>query len=180
MTKWLPILMSRRRVNQLLSLIFLISLILSLPAGTAAGFSTATTGFTFHAMESGRCLLQDEFDRLDQFELTAPQLRYPTRTIQVYLPPDYYTSNKKYPVIYLHDGSLLFNPDSRDCLYDETLDRLFEEGKTDGIIAVGILLTESLGRSTAPGSILTCMIGSFRKGGGNGKAVRATTILISL
>ena len=143
MTKWLPILMSRRRVNQLLSLIFLISLILPLPAGTAAGFSTATTGFTFHAMESGRCLLQDEFDRLDQFELTAPQLRYPTRTIQVYLPPDYYTSNKKYPVIYLHDGSLLFNPDSRDCLYDETLDRLFEEGKTDGIIAVGIFASQN-------------------------------------
>ncbi len=93
--------------------------------------------------ESGKLLLQDEFDRLEQFEITAPQLRIPTRTIQVYLPPDYYTSDKKYPVIYLHDGGLLFNPAQRDCLYDETLDRLFAEGETEGIIAVGIFSSQN-------------------------------------
>lgn len=143
MKKRLPILGSRQRVSKLLRLVLLVLLILPVPAGTVAGFSATSTWIPLDVMESGRNSLQDEFDRLDQFELTAPQLRYPTRTIQVYLPPDYYTSNKNYPVIYLHDGSLLFNPDSRDCLYDETLDRLFEEGKTEGIIAVGIFASQN-------------------------------------
>jgi len=105
--------------------------------------STSPNGYLPDVRESGKPILQDEFDRLDQFDLTAPQLRIPTRTIQVYLPPDYYTSQKNYPVIYLHDGALLFNPNSRDCLYDETLDRLFAEGETDGIIAVGIFSSQN-------------------------------------
>ncbi len=68
-----------------------------------------------------------------------PQLnRY--RRIWVYLPPDYDTSQQKYPVLYMHDGQNLF-----DAFYsfageweiDETLNKLFmENGKK--CIVVGI------------------------------------------
>ena len=125
-----------------LLLLFLNSFLPSAYGKTRGGASTILSTMP-DVRESGKLMLQDEFDRLEQFEITAPQLRIPTRTIQVYLPPDYYTSDKKYPVIYLHDGGLLFNPAQRDCLYDETLDRLFAEGETEGIIAVGIFSSQN-------------------------------------
>lgn len=143
MTKRLPILSSRLCVYKFFIYVLLITIILPAPAGAVAGYYPDSSEIAIDLRESGTYLQQDEFDRLDQFDLTAPQLRYPTRTIQVYLPADYYTSGKNYPVIYLHDGALLFNPDSRDCLYDETLDRLFEEGKNEGIIAVGIFASQN-------------------------------------
>jgi enterochelin esterase-like enzyme len=31
------------------------------------------------------------------------------RTVRLYLPPSYQTSNKSYPVIYMHDGQNLFD-----------------------------------------------------------------------
>ena len=122
---------NRARLQRFVQKLLLVTLIITLlniylptAQGMVADRSTSPNGYLPDVRESGKPILQDEFDRLDQFDLTAPQLRIPTRTIQVYLPPDYYTSQKNYPVIYLHDGALLFNPNSRDCLYDETLDRL--------------------------------------------------------
>lgn len=89
-------------------------------------------------------LFQEDTSRLDTFTIYAPQLRDTNRTVQVYLPPDYHTSGKSYPVIYLQDGGLLFSPASdRDCHYDETLDELFFSGAIDGIIAVGIAASSS-------------------------------------
>ena len=77
--------------------------------------------------------------RLERFEINAPQLRVAERTIEVYLPPDYEQSDNHYPVIYLHDGGLLFSTnDSRSVFFDTTLTRLYREGKMDGVIAVGI------------------------------------------
>ena len=141
---------NRARLQRFVQKLLLVTLIITLlniylptAQGMVADRSTSPNGYLPDVRESGKPILQDEFDRLDQFDLTAPQLRIPTRTIQVYLPPDYYTSQKNYPVIYLHDGALLFNPNSRDCLYDETLDRLFAEGETDGIIAVGIFSSQN-------------------------------------
>jgi len=129
-----------------LQLITLLLLLLNSFLPSASGMTaegSSSLSYLPDVRESGKLILQDEFDRLEQFEITAPQLRIPTRTVQVYLPPDYYTSDKRYPVIYLHDGGLLFNPASRDCLYDETLDRLFAEGETEGIIAVGIFSSQN-------------------------------------
>jgi predicted alpha/beta superfamily hydrolase len=79
--------------------------------------------------------------KIEVFSITIPQLNNRERTIQVYLPPDYDTSDKRYPVIYLLDGEFLFNPpreDQGDYAIDETLDRLFVEEKIEGMIAVGI------------------------------------------
>lgn len=81
---------------------------------------------------------QEEVSRLIIFEKDAPELRDAKRTIYVYLPPDYYQTEKRYPVIYLQDGGMLFSTSERDVHYDQTLDQLFVSGVTNGIIAVGI------------------------------------------
>jgi alpha-glucosidase len=74
----------------------------------------------------------------EAFEM--PQLQNRTRRIWIYLPPDYETSQKKYPVLYMHDGQNLFDDVtsfSGEWQLDETLNRLFEE-KNIGIIVIGI------------------------------------------
>ncbi len=68
-----------------------------------------------------------------------PQLdRY--RRIWIYLPPDYETSGRSYPVMYMHDGQNLFDATTSfvgEWEVDETLNELFDEGK-DVPIVVGI------------------------------------------
>ncbi|MEM9920349.1 MAG: alpha/beta hydrolase-fold protein [Bacteroidota bacterium] len=68
-----------------------------------------------------------------------PQLdRY--RRVWLYLPPDYASSNKFYPVLYLQDGQNVFNAAtsfSGEWQVDETLNSLFEQGDP-GAIAVAI------------------------------------------
>jgi len=68
-----------------------------------------------------------------------PQLNR-TRRIWIYLPPDYATTSKKYPVLYMQDGQNLFDPAfsaSGEWEVDESLDELFAEGD-HGCIVVGI------------------------------------------
>ena len=62
------------------------------------------------------------------------------RHVQVYLPPGYATSSKRYPVLYMHDGQNLF--DDRTSFMgewgvDESLDRLAREKGLE-LIVVGI------------------------------------------
>src|SRR5690606_19220055 len=69
----------------------------------------------------------------------VPQLQT-TRRIWIYLPADYLTSNRKYPVVYMHDGQNLFDEltsFSGEWKVDETLDQLFGNGEQQAII-VGI------------------------------------------
>lgn len=73
----------------------------------------------------------------DNFSI--PQLKT-TRKIWIYLPPDYTTSKKKYPVVYMEDGQNLFNDAtsfSGEWKVDETLNALFSQHKTDAIV-IGI------------------------------------------
>lgn len=68
-----------------------------------------------------------------------PQLNR-TRRIWIYLPPDYKTSGKKYPVIYMHDGQNLFDDFtsfSGEWSVDETLNEIFKETEKS-VIVVGI------------------------------------------
>ena len=63
-------------------------------------------------------------------DVRSPQLRN-TRDIQVYLPPSYQTSGRHYPVIYMHDGQNLFDPElsfAGEWGVDETMERLAPEG----------------------------------------------------
>lgn len=69
----------------------------------------------------------------------VPQLNT-TRKIWIYLPPDYATTKKKYPVVYMEDGQNLFNDAtsfSGEWKVDETLNALFSQHKTEAII-IGI------------------------------------------
>jgi predicted alpha/beta superfamily hydrolase len=62
------------------------------------------------------------------------------RQIWIYLPPDYNTSSKNYPVLYMHDGQNLFNANtsfSGEWEVDESLNALFSDGDY-GCIVVGI------------------------------------------
>ncbi|GAB6189705.1 alpha/beta hydrolase-fold protein [Marinitoga arctica] len=63
------------------------------------------------------------------------------RRIWIYLPPDYNASNKRYPVLYMHDGQNIFDKAtsfSGEWGVDETLEKLFKKGKTNGIIVVAV------------------------------------------
>ncbi|MBN8680110.1 MAG: T9SS type A sorting domain-containing protein [Chitinophagales bacterium] len=68
-----------------------------------------------------------------------PQLdRY--RKIWIYLPPDYNTTAKKYPVLYMHDGQNLFDQNTSafgEWEVDESLNTLHAQGDW-GCIVVGI------------------------------------------
>ena len=62
------------------------------------------------------------------------------RRIWIYLPPNYNTSNKSYPVVYMHDGQNLFDKStaySGEWQVDETLNNL-SETKNLELIVVGI------------------------------------------
>ena len=68
-----------------------------------------------------------------------PQLNR-TRRIWLYLPPDYHTSSKHYPVIYMHDGQNLFDvltSFAGEWQIDESLNTLSDQGDF-GAIVVGI------------------------------------------
>lgn len=73
----------------------------------------------------------------------VPQLET-TRRIWIYLPVDYQSSKKKYPVIYMHDGQNLFDnltSFSGEWQVDETMDKLFIEGKKQAIIVGNISIS---------------------------------------
>lgn len=87
---------------------------------------------------NGNSTAADNVHILDE-DFYIPQLdRY--RRIWIYLPPDYETSDKYYPVLYMHDAQNLFDVQtsfSGEWEVDESLNQLFEQGD-HGAIVVGI------------------------------------------
>lgn len=87
-------------------------------------------------MVTGLTLAQSTAKKsVSSFIAEAPQLGG-TRKIWIYLPPDYQKSEKKYPVLYMHDGQNLFDQSTSfagEWNVDETLDSLKLK-----IIVVGI------------------------------------------
>lgn len=68
-----------------------------------------------------------------------PQLKR-SRRIWIYLPPDYNSTSKSYPVLYMQDGQNLFDNAtsfSGEWGVDEYLDSMYEKGKKD-VIVIGI------------------------------------------
>src|SRR5437588_12339278 len=68
------------------------------------------------------------------------------RDLAVYLPPDYEQTDHRFPVLYLHDGQNLFDPDTSyvrgmDWKVDETADSLIRAGEIEPVIIVGIFNT---------------------------------------
>lgn len=72
-------------------------------------------------------------------DFAIPQLNR-TRRVWIYLPPDYSTSEKDYPVLYMHDGQNVFDlitSFSGEWEVDESLNQLFDEGDF-GCIVVAV------------------------------------------
>ena len=72
-------------------------------------------------------------------KFNMPQLNR-TRRIWIYLPPNYNTSTKSFPVLYMQDGQNLFDINtsfSGEWEVDESLNKLFDNGD-NGVIVVGI------------------------------------------
>ena len=85
------------------------------------------------------CKEEEDNKAYQTFELNSPQLEL-TKTIWLYLPADYHTTQKEYPVIYIHDAQWVFektNGYSQELHADETLRGLEKEG-FGGVIVVGI------------------------------------------
>jgi len=63
------------------------------------------------------------------------------RNIDIWLPPEY-NPNRKYSVLYMHDGQMLFDAETtwnkQEWGVDETISRLIEEKKIPPVIVVGI------------------------------------------
>jgi predicted alpha/beta superfamily hydrolase len=73
------------------------------------------------------------------------------RDIIVWLPPSYYeNSEKRYPVLYMHDGQNIFDPATStfgyDWRLDEVADSLIRAGSLQEIIIVGIYNTQDRSR----------------------------------
>jgi len=65
-----------------------------------------------------------------------PQLNR-TRRIWIYLPPDYESSGKKYPVLYMHDGQNIFD-DATSFAGEWGVDEFLDSTKLNKCIVVGI------------------------------------------
>ena len=96
---------------------------------TIAGWEDNPGGV--HTTEENVAILDEDF--------WIPQLNR-TRRIWVYLPPDYTTTSKHYPVIYMQDGQNLFDVITSfagEWKVDESMNDLFDDGDY-GAIVVGI------------------------------------------
>jgi alpha-glucosidase len=73
-------------------------------------------------------------------QFVIPNLNTISHKIWIYLPPNYYTSTKKFPVIYMHDAQNLFDATTSyagEWKVDETLNDIYKTTKK-GFIVVGI------------------------------------------
>lgn len=95
---------------------------------------------TFPGFSQERKSTKSENVDILEKEFTMNGVNDISHKIWLYLPPDYKTSKKKYPVIYMHDGQNLFDDKTSyvgEWKIDETLNKLFKEtGK--GFIVVGV------------------------------------------
>jgi len=98
---------------------------------TVGGWRTATSGPGPHTTTPSVRVLADSF--------LIPQLGR-TRRVWLYLPPDYATSGKRYPVLYMQDGQNVFDAATSfagEWRVDESLDSLEARGD-DGAIVVAV------------------------------------------
>ncbi len=76
-------------------------------------------------------------DRIEKF----PSIFVTPRNVDIWL-PEGYTTDKKYSVLYMHDGQMLFDASStwnnQEWGVDETISRLSKEGEIKDVIVVGI------------------------------------------
>jgi predicted alpha/beta superfamily hydrolase len=82
-----------------------------------------------------------------QPKFTAATKLVPARTVQVWLPPDYASSTRRYPVIYLHDGQNVYDDPSpwsgKSWAVHRALVKLIAERKVRPAILVAVWNTDN-------------------------------------
>jgi predicted alpha/beta superfamily hydrolase len=100
----------------------------------------------FLALIASPALAADPADGL-QPKFTAASKFVPARTVQVWLPPDYARSNRRYPVIYLHDGQNVYDDPSpwsgKSWAVHRALAKLVAEKKVRPAILVAVWNTDN-------------------------------------
>jgi len=90
---------------------------------------THTAWLDYHMRTGGFNTVTGELRVMPAF--WSPQL-HNTRDLLVYLPPSYHQSDRRYPVLYMHDGQNLFDRTTgfagQEWEVDETMQRLSAEG----------------------------------------------------
>ena len=80
------------------------------------------------------------------------------RNVTIWLPPGYDVSQRRYPVIYMHDGQNVFVPGraygGEEWGVDEALSRMIASGRTHGAIVVGVWNTNARGRDYLPAAVV--------------------------
>lgn len=75
-------------------------------------------------------------------EKNFPSRYFPEWQLHIYLPIEYHSSKERFPVIYMHDGQMLFDStttwNGKEWGVDETIDSLTEAGITKSAIIIGI------------------------------------------
>ena len=83
---------------------------------------------------------EKSFSRIEHLEIDSNFLG--KRSIDVWLPSGYAGADKRYPVLYMHDGQMLFDLtttwNGKEWGVDEVMNRLVTTGKTKEAIVVGI------------------------------------------
>lgn len=92
--------------------------------------------YSFKTLDNAE-LFAGRLERLDSF----PSKHIKTRPVDVWLPKNY-SDQKKYSVLYMHDGQMLFDStatwNKQEWKVDEWATQLVDEGKVNDFIVVGI------------------------------------------
>lgn len=113
------------------AMLLVLGLVLSLRGGFASGAESPAPTVKASSAQANVSLLPEL--------LQIPGLNR-QRQIRVYVPPGYANSQRRYPVLYMHDGQNLFDAATAyagEWRVDETLNALSESGQLE-LIVVGI------------------------------------------
>ncbi|MFP4497026.1 MAG: alpha/beta hydrolase [Vulcanimicrobiota bacterium] len=78
---------------------------------------------------------------------------YKGRSLNIYLPDGYHEEDRKFPVVYMHDGQNLFSPRLafvEDWRVDEVMDRIVAQKKIEKTVVVGIYNSQKRGEEYTP------------------------------
>lgn len=101
----------------------------------------SSVSFAQSTIETYQIINSEKFkgiiNRIDSF----PSKYITPRTVDIWL-PDNYSKNKKYSVLYMHDGQMLFDSSTtwnkQEWMVDEAATKLMSEGKTEDFIVIAI------------------------------------------